>query len=77
MKLQGKRVALLAENMYQEMELWVPFYRLKEEGAVGYSCELPLERMVRDARMFAIGGGTVEVQRNLIAARILGARGAA
>ena len=33
MKLQGKRVALLAENMYQEMELWVPFYRLKEEGA--------------------------------------------
>ena len=50
---------------------------LQVHGAVGYSCELPLERMVRDARMFAIGGGTVEVQRNLIAARILGARGAA
>ena len=33
MKLQGKRVAILAENMYQEMELWVPYYRLKEEGA--------------------------------------------
>ncbi len=50
---------------------------LQIHGAAGYSCELPLERMVRDARMFAIGGGTVEVQRNLIAARILGQRGPA
>jgi len=33
MRLQGKRIAILAENMYQEMELWVPYYRLKEEGA--------------------------------------------
>jgi protease I len=33
MKLEGKRIAILAENLYQEMELWVPFYRLKEEGA--------------------------------------------
>lgn len=33
MKLDGKRVAILAENLYQEMELWVPYYRLREEGA--------------------------------------------
>ena len=33
MQLKAKRVAILAENMYQEMELWVPYYRLKEEGA--------------------------------------------
>jgi protease I len=33
MQLKGKRVAILAENMYQEMELWVPCYRLREEGA--------------------------------------------
>jgi protease I len=33
MSLAGKRVAVLAENLYQEMELWVPYYRLKEEGA--------------------------------------------
>ena len=33
MRLKGKKVAILAENMYQEMELWVPYYRLKEEGA--------------------------------------------
>jgi len=48
---------------------------LQIHGAVGYSCELPIERMVRDARMFAIGGGTVEMQKNLIAGRILGLRG--
>jgi len=33
MKLKGKKVVLLAENHYQELELWVPYYRLKEEGA--------------------------------------------
>ena len=33
MKLSGKRIAILAENLYQEMELWVPYYRLREEGA--------------------------------------------
>ena len=33
MDLQGKRVAVLAEDLYQEMELWVPYYRLKEAGA--------------------------------------------
>jgi protease I len=33
MRLEGKRIAILAENMYQEMELWVPYYRLREEGA--------------------------------------------
>ena len=33
MSLKGKRAAILAENLYQEMELWVPYYRLKEEGA--------------------------------------------
>ncbi len=31
--LSGKRVAVLAADIYQEMELWVPYYRLIEEGA--------------------------------------------
>ena len=41
-------------------------------GAAGYSCDLPIERMVRDARMFTIGGGTAQVQRNLIGKELLG-----
>jgi protease I len=33
MRLKGKKVVLLAENNYEDLELWVPYYRLKEEGA--------------------------------------------
>jgi protease I len=33
MSLEGKRVAVLAENMYQELELWYPLLRLREAGA--------------------------------------------
>jgi alkylation response protein AidB-like acyl-CoA dehydrogenase len=44
---------------------------LQIHGAAGYGRGLPLERMVRDARMFAIGGGTLEMMRNLIADGLL------
>ena len=40
-------------------------------GSYGYSREEPLERMVRDARMFTIAGGTAEVLRNLVGKRLL------
>jgi hypothetical protein len=45
---------------------------LQLHGALGYSRNLPLERMARDARMFTIGGGTAQMLRNLIGGRILG-----
>jgi protease I len=32
MELQGMRAAVLVEQMYQEMELWYPVYRLREAG---------------------------------------------
>jgi protease I len=32
MRLKGKRAALLVEEIYNEFELWIPYYRLKEEG---------------------------------------------
>ncbi len=35
-KISGKTVAVLVEEMYQEMEVWVPYYRIKEEGAKAY-----------------------------------------
>ena len=31
--LKGKRVAVLAENMYEDLELWYPLIRLREAGA--------------------------------------------
>ena len=45
---------------------------LQLHGAAGYSRNWPLERMVRDARMFTIGGGTAQVLRTQIASSILG-----
>ncbi|MDP8924822.1 MAG: type 1 glutamine amidotransferase [Chloroflexota bacterium] len=33
MELHGKRVAILAEHQYEALELWYPFYRLREAGA--------------------------------------------
>jgi protease I len=33
MGLEGKKIIILAENNYQELELWYPLLRLKEEGA--------------------------------------------
>lgn len=33
MELVGKRIAILAEDDYQEMELWYPLYRMREAGA--------------------------------------------
>jgi len=32
-KLSGKKVAVLVADMYQELEFWYPYLRLREEGA--------------------------------------------
>ena len=41
-------------------------------GAAGCSRENPMERHLRDARMFAIAGGTAQVLRTQVAEQILG-----
>lgn len=43
-------------------------------GAAGYSRDLPLERMLRDVRMFQIGGGTSQAQLNMIARSVFSGR---
>ncbi len=32
-RLKGKRVAIFAEDLYEDLELWYPLLRLKEEGS--------------------------------------------
>ena len=68
--LQSAKAKTFAAEMAQE----VTSQALQIHGAAGYGRGLPLERMARDVRMFAIGGGTVEMMRNLIADRILPTR---
>jgi len=63
--------AAKAKTLAAETAQWVTSEALQIHGAAGYGRSLPLERMMRDARMFAIGGGTLEMMRNLIADRIL------
>jgi protease I len=33
MVLKGKRIAVLVDNLYQEMEVWYPLFRFREAGA--------------------------------------------
>lgn len=33
MKLKDKRIAIFVDDLFEDLEFWYPFYRLKEEGA--------------------------------------------
>jgi len=39
-------------------------------GGYGYAMEYPMQRFYRDARLATIGGGTSEIQKNIIAASL-------
>ena len=64
--------ATMAKLYANEMAQRVTNDALQIHGHNGYTREYPLERMVRDARGFALGGGTVEILRNTIAAMVYG-----
>ncbi len=66
------REAAQAKILASETAIKVTSDALQMHGAAGYSRNLPLERMMRDARMFTIGGGTAQVLRTQVAASLLG-----
>ena len=64
--------AAQAKVFASEMAIRVTNQALQVWGAEGYSRDNPMERYVRDARMFAIAGGTAQVLRTQVAEQILG-----
>jgi len=64
--------AAQAKILASETAIRITNDALQVHGAMGYSRNLPLERMVRDARMFTIGGGTAQILRTVVASRLLG-----
>jgi len=65
-------IAARAKILAAETAIKVTNDALQIWGAAGYSRDNPMERYVRDARMFAIAGGTTQVLRTLVASFILG-----
>jgi len=66
--------AAQAKIFTSEMAIKVTNDALQLFGAAGYSRNRPLERMVRDVRMFTIGGGTAQILRTVVASRLLNRR---
>ncbi len=66
--LEAAYAKLYANEMVQR----VTNEALQIHGHYGFTREFPLERMVRDSRGFALGGGTTEILRNTIAAMVYG-----
>ena len=64
-------IASYAKLYSSEMVMRVTTEAVQILGGYGYMREFPVERMMRDAKLMAIGGGTSEVQRLIIAREIL------
>ena len=67
-----RRLSAQAKIFTAESAVKITNDALQLHGAAGYSRERPLERMVRDARMFTIGGGTAQILRTQVGGALLG-----
>ena len=66
--------ASMAKTYCNEVVNEVVSAALQLFGAYGYIKDYPIERLYRDARPWALAGGTTQMQRNTVAAEILGRR---
>jgi len=74
LKMQGRpfsKQAAMAKLMATETAERVARNAIQIHGSYGYSREFPVERIYRDQRLMTIGEGTSEIQRLVIARRVL------
>lgn len=74
LKDQGRpysKEAAMAKLFASEAAEHVCFEAIQIHGGAGYSREYPVERIYRDNRLMAIGEGTNEILRTVIARRVL------
>ncbi len=64
----------MAKLYASEMANRIAYEALQIHGGYGYIKEFPVERYYRDARVFTIYEGTSEIQRRVIANRVIGQR---
>jgi alkylation response protein AidB-like acyl-CoA dehydrogenase len=77
LKDQGRDYSLVAAQaklFASEVSSRVTNAAIQVHGGYGYVTEYPVERFLRDAKLTEIGEGTSQVQRLVIARRILGLR---
>lgn len=65
------KMASFAKLKASEVAEKVCFEAIQVHGSYGYSREYPVERMYRDQRLMTIGEGTSEIQRIVIARKVL------
>ena len=70
--LRFTREAAMAKLYASEVAERAAYKALQIHGGYGYSREYPVERIYRDQRLCAIGEGTSEIQRLVIARQVLG-----
>ncbi len=74
LKAQGKpfsKEAAMGKLYASETAERVAFNAVQIHGSYGYSQEFPVERIYRDQRLMTIGEGTSEIQRIVIARRVM------
>jgi alkylation response protein AidB-like acyl-CoA dehydrogenase len=69
------RLASIAKLYCAEQAVRVSLDAIQIHGGAGYMAELPFEKLMRDAKMFEIGGGTNEIQLHTIAHSLLSGAG--
>ncbi|MBI1801337.1 MAG: acyl-CoA dehydrogenase, partial [Chloroflexi bacterium] len=75
LKDEGKpftQMAAMAKLFASQVSERVCYNAIQIHGGYGYSANFPVERIYRDQRLMAIGEGTSEILRMVIARQVLG-----